>query len=244
MSEKNNKKSWLKSALLWVVGVFINIPVFMFLRKGSKQHLVGIAVLGGLILSVGVGSYLVATCFFGWDYHSDLSPLYQQASNLLIGFMNTGKLSYLLVVILVGWLVNNTSRFLAKYQNKRKDKFETALELEANTRAALVLACNATCTVLVAIFWTSVMLLLYSKYVEVISGVDGVIKSMFYCVGGYIVLNIILELGLCYEVENLRKEYGRKPARVKVNNRRRTKKKVASGKNAPVINKQKVTIKN
>ena len=232
MSEKLNKKSSLRNVLLGGVGVLFNILVFMFLRKGLKQYFIGFLVMGCLILTFGVGSYLVATRVFSWDYNSDLSPLYQNASNLLIGFMNPGKLSFLLGVIFAGWVVNKNSRFLAKYQNKREDRFATALELEVNTRASLILACNATCTVLFAFFWTGVMLLLYTKYVETVAGTNDVISTMYYCVPAYAILYFILEHGLCDDIQNMRKTYGIKPARVKVNKLRREKTKLKSRRNS------------
>lgn len=220
MSKKDNKNSWWKSAWLWLIGSVSNFLAFMFLSKGIKQQVIGVFVVGSIILSFGVGSYLVATNLFDWDRHSDLSPLFQQASTLLIGFMNYGKMSFLIGMILVGWGVNKNSRLIAKSQNKRTDKFATAFELEVSTRATLTMACNASCTVLVVAFWTGVMLLCYVEYVEVIAEVDQIVESMKISVAGYMFLNFILVFGLSYDVQNLRETYGRKPLRIRVKKRK------------------------
>ncbi|MCZ2802005.1 hypothetical protein [Vibrio alginolyticus] len=223
MTEKNDKKSLGMSLLLFFRGMFFNTLVYMFLKKGWKQHLVGFLVLGGVILTVGIGSFLVATNIMGWDYHSALSPMYRHAANLLIGFMNLSKLSFLLGVFIVGLVVNTSSSYCAKYQNKREDRFATALELEISTSAALTFVNNAISTVLVAIFWTGVMLVIYSEFVEAIAGLNEIKESMLYCLFGYLVLNLILTHGLSDDIQKVRKQWERRPVRAKVSQRTRCK---------------------
>lgn len=110
----------------------------MFLiKKDWKQHAVSILALGSLIFVGSVMSYLVATNFFGWDNRSDLLPFYLHASDFVTNFMSLYKLTFLLTAFGIGWLVNWTTPHCAKYQSKRKDKFNTAWELEISTGAVL-----------------------------------------------------------------------------------------------------------